>query len=321
MMKIVVIGGSGFIGTRLVSQLLQRGHEVAIYDIAASTAYPERVVFGDVRDTAALTRALAGADCAVNLAAQHRDDVRPESLYFDVNVNGAESLVIAAERNSLRRIFFVSSAAVYGFNQPNADESAPLAPANAYGKSKAEAESVYRRWCVSDALRALVIVRPTVVFGEGNRGNVYHLIEQIRRGRFLMIGNGNNRKSIAYVGNLVEFLCAWLDARPGVHLYNYADKPDKSVRELVATIGALTDRRTASGFALPYWLAWSIGCLCDCIAAIRRKPLLISRVRVRKFCADTQIDTAALERTGFKPSHTIDEGLTKMVASMPRERD
>ena len=321
MMKIVVIGGSGFIGTRLVSELRRRGHDVAIYDIAPSATHPERVVFGDVRDAAALTRALAGADAVVNLAAEHRDDVRPESLYFDVNVNGAESLVTAAEKNSLRRIFFVSSAAVYGFDQPNADESAPLAPANAYGRSKAEAESVYRRWCGGDASRTLLIVRPTVVFGEGNRGNVYHLIEQIRRGRFLMIGNGSNRKSIAYVGNLVEFLGAWLDARPGVHLYNYADKPDKSVRELVATIGKLTDRRTTTGFALPYWLAWGIGCLCDGIAWIRRKPLLISRVRVRKFCADTQIDTAALERAGFKPSHTIDDGLAKMIADMPRERD
>ncbi len=315
MMKIVVIGGSGFIGTRLVSHLLQRGHDVAIYDIAASAAHPERVVLGDVRDTAALTRALAGADAAINLAAEHRDDVRPESRYFDVNVDGAESLVAAAEKNALRRILFVSSAAVYGFDQANANESAPLLPANAYGKSKVEAENVYRRWCAADASRALLIVRPTVVFGEGNRGNVHHLVEQIRRGRFLMIGRGDNRKSIAYVGNLVEFLGTRLETAAGVHLYNYADKPDKSMRELAATIGTLTGRATPR-LAVPYWLAWSIGGLCDGLARIRGKPLLISRVRVRKFCADTRIDAAALERSGFAPSHTIEEGLAKMIAGM-----
>lgn len=320
MLKIVVVGGSGFIGTRLVSRLLQLGHEVAIYDIAPSPAHPERAILGDVRDTAALTRALAGADAVVNLAAEHRDDVRPESRYFDVNVNGAESLVAAATANALRRLLFVSSAAVYGFDQPNADESAPLAPANAYGRSKADAERVYRRWCDADAARALLIVRPTVVFGEGNRGNVHRLVEQVRRGRFLMIGDGKNRKSIAYVGNLVEFLCANIEAGAGVHLYNYADKPDKSMAELVAAIAARTGRTATPSFALPYWIAWSVGCLCDGFAAVVRRPLLISRVRVRKFCSNTQIDTAALARTGFRPPHTIDDGLAKMIAEMPPAR-
>ena len=319
-MKIVVVGGSGFIGTRLVSRLMQQGHHVAIYDLVASAAHPENVVVGDVRDTDALTQALAGADCVINLAAEHRDDIRPESRYFDVNVNGAQSLVAAAERNSVSRIVFTSSAAVYGLDQPDPDESAPIAPVNAYGKSKAEAENVYRRWSAADASRALLIVRPSVVFGEGNQGNVYRLIEQIRRHRLLMIGDGTNRKSIAYVDNLVEFLCAWLNAAPGLHLYNYADKPDKSIGELVATIRGLIGYRAVPRPAIPYRIALLIGHLCDGIAKITGKPLLISSVRVRKFCASTQINTAALERSGFKPPCSIDEGLAKMISAMNSAR-
>lgn len=319
-MKIVVVGGSGFIGTRLVSRLMQQGHHVAIYDLVASAAHPENVVVGDVRDTDALTQALAGADCVINLAAEHRDDIRPESRYFDVNVNGAQSLVAAAERNSVSRIVFTSSAAVYGLDQPDPDESAPIAPVNAYGKSKAEAENVYRRWSAADASRALLIVRPSVVFGEGNQGNVYRLIEQIRRHRLLMIGDGTNRKSIAYVGNLVEFLCAWLNAAPGLHLYNYADKPDKSIGELVATIRGLIGYRAVPRPAIPYRIALLIGHLCDGIAKITGKPLLISSVRVRKFCANTQINTAVLEQSGFKPPCSIDEGLAKMISAMNSAR-
>ena len=319
-MKIVVVGGSGFIGTRLVSRLMQQGHHVAIYDLVASAAHPENVVVGDVRDTDALTQALAGADCVINLAAEHRDDIRPESRYFDVNVNGAQSLVAAAERNSVSRIVFTSSAAVYGLDQPDPDESAPIAPVNAYGKSKAEAENVYRRWSAADASRALLIVRPSVVFGEGNQGNVYRLIEQIRRHRLLMIGDGTNRKSIAYVGNLVEFLCAWLNAAPGLHLYNYADKPDKSIGELVATIRGLMGYGVAPRPAIPYRVALLVGHLCDGIAKITGKPLLISSVRVRKFCANTQINTAVLEQSGFKPPCSIDEGLAKMISAMNSAR-
>ena len=319
-MKIVVVGGSGFIGTRLVSHLLQQGHRVAIYDPVPSSAHPECATLGDVRDTPALTRVLGGADCVVNLAAEHRDDVHPESRYFDVNVNGAESLVAAAEKNSLSRIVFVSSAAVYGLNQLDPDESARIEPLNAYGKSKAEAESVYRRWCSADARRSLLILRPTVVFGEGNRGNVYNLIEQISRRRLLMIGDGTNRKSIAYVGNLVEFLSTWFDSEPGLHLYNYADKPDKSITELVATISTLLEQQAIPRYALPYWFALFVGWLCDAAAMVTHKPLLISSVRVRKFCANTQINTAALEQIGYKASCTIDEGLARMISSMQSAR-
>lgn len=314
-MKIVVGGGSGFIGTRLVSRLRQLGHQVTIYDLAPSAVHPECVTFGDVRDRAALTHALAGADCVVNLAAEHRDDVRPESRYFEVNVDGAESLVAAAERNRVTGIVFASSAAVYGLDQPNADESARIAPANAYGRSKAKAEDIYRRWCAADATRSLLIVRPCVVFGEGNRGNVYRLVEQIRRRRLLMIGNGRNRKSIAYVGNLVEFLCAQLDAEPGLRLFNYADKPDKSMTELVAAISALTGQNIPN-YALPYWLAFGIGAFCDGVAAVTRRPLPVSRARIRKFCADTQLNTAALDRFGHRPAYTIDEGLARMIAAI-----
>ena len=318
-MKIVIVGGSGFIGTRLVSRLLQLGHRVAIYDLAPSTVHPECTILGDVRDRAALTRALAGADGVINLAAEHRDDVHPESRYFDVNVNGAENLVAAAAENAVTRIVFTSTAAVYGFDQPDADEAARIAPANAYARSKAQAEDVYRRWSAADAARALLIVRPCVVFGEGNRGNVHHLAEQIRRGRLLMIGDGTNRKSIAYVGNLVDFLCTQLDAQAGLHLYNYADKPDKSMAELVATISTLTARRVPRR-ALPYWLAMAIGSACDVIAKVIHKPLLVSRVRVRKFCADTRIAAAALERSGYRAPSTIDEGLARMIAAMPERK-
>jgi nucleoside-diphosphate-sugar epimerase len=319
-MKIVVVGGSGFIGTRLVSDLVQAGHDVAIYDLAASARHPGRVTLGDVRDTAALTRALAGADCVVNLAAEHRDDVRPESRYFDVNVNGAASLIAAARANSVHRIVFVSSVAVYGLDQPDADETARITPVGGYGRSKAEAEDVYRDWQSGDDAHMLLLLRPCVVFGEGNCGNVYNLIEQIRRRRFLMIGSGANRKSMAYVGNMVGFLHAQLEAPPGLHLYNYADKPDKNMVELAAAIGRTMGRSHMPRLALPYWLAYAIGAVCDAVAALTGRSLPVSRARVRKFCADTRINADAAQRTGYTPACTIDEGLARMIAALDASR-
>ena len=75
-------------------------------------------------------------------------------------------------------------------------------------------------------IRSLVIVRPTVVFGEGNRGNVYNLLRQIASRRFLMFGDGRNKKSMAYVENVAAFIEYSLSFKKGVHIYNYIDKPD-----------------------------------------------------------------------------------------------
>jgi nucleoside-diphosphate-sugar epimerase len=80
---------------------------------------------------------------------------------------------------------------------------------------------VYKAWQEKDPEnRKLVIVRLTVVFGEQNRGNVYNLFRQIASGKFMMIGDGTNRKSMAYVENVAAFLEYSLGFENGVHIYN-----------------------------------------------------------------------------------------------------
>jgi nucleoside-diphosphate-sugar epimerase len=319
-MNIVVLGGSGFIGSRLVSELIAAGHSVRIFDKRPSAAHSGLVTLGDIRDAAAVTAALVGCDCAVNLAAEHADDVRPVSLYYEVNVGGAQNLLRAAEANGVMRLLFVSSVSVYGLDQPLADESSPLLPSNDYGRSKAAAEAEYLAWVHALATqRSLLMVRPCVVFGEGNRGNVHNLIDHIRRRRFVMIGSGENRKSIAYVGNLVGFLCACVEAPVGVQVYNYADKPDFSTRELVDTIRTLLPEAGTTRLRLPYAMALALGYVFDALAWLRGRPMAISSARVRKFCADTRIAADAVRATGFTPRVDLKQALALTIASLPRE--
>ncbi|MES2935042.1 MAG: NAD(P)-dependent oxidoreductase [Pseudomonadota bacterium] len=326
-MEIAVLGGCGFIGARLVTQLLAAGHQVRIFDKVSSTAHPTLATLGDVRDRAALKEFMAHSDCVINLAAEHRDDVKPVSLYTDVNVRGAENVVFAAEANGVEHILFLSTVAVYGLDQPLASESAAIRPFNHYGQSKAQAEAVYTKWASAKATqRVLTVLRPCVVFGEGNRGNVFKLIEQIRRGRFLMVGDGNNHKSVAYVQNLADFMCLQIHApTAGIQVFNYADKPDLTTTELVQKIRALLPDTVTRSFHVPYGLALAGGYAFDVLAWLSGRSLAISSARVRKFCAETRVATDALEQIGFQPKFTIEEGLLRMIADMatdesPRQR-
>lgn len=98
----------------------------------------------------------------------------------------------------------------------------------------------------------MTIIRPTVIFGERNRGNVYNLLKQIGSGRFLMVGKGTNYKSMAYVGNIVAFIKYNLDnVSIGYNVYNYIDKPDLNMNDLVEQVGiSLNKKDTKNSFPL-----------------------------------------------------------------------
>lgn len=91
-MNITIIGGSGFVGSRLTTRLSEAGHTVKIVDKRPSQVHPNLCVICDIRDVPALGRVLAGSDIVINLAAEHRDDVTPKSLYDDVNVTGSRNV-------------------------------------------------------------------------------------------------------------------------------------------------------------------------------------------------------------------------------------
>jgi nucleoside-diphosphate-sugar epimerase len=241
MQTVDVIGGSGFIGTRLVRRLLsdKRLH-VKIVDKAPSGTHPDLTKLADVRSVDQLRKSISDQSIIVNLAAEHRDDVRPLRLYDEVNVEGAKNICTVAREKNVRTIIFTSTVAVYGFAPLGTAESGKIAPFNDYGRTKYSAEQVFKAWQIeAPSERTLVIIRPTVVFGEQNRGNVYNLLRQIASGKFLMVGNGENRKSMAYVENITAFLEYSMGFEPGVHTYNYVDKPDFSMNSLVANVNRI----------------------------------------------------------------------------------
>jgi len=315
-MNILVIGGSGFIGTALIRELLSPGYYVRNFDKNPSLDFSELSTIADVRDRDALKEALKEVDVVFNLAAEHRDDVTPASLYYDVNVQGARNIVEAAELNNVKRIIFTSTVAVYGLNKKEPDENSPIEPFNDYSRSKLQAEEVFKKWASGSSGRSLVVVRPTVIFGEGNKGNIYTLINLIADKKFVMVGRGENRKSMGYIGNIVKFFAQTIDFPKGVHTFNYADKPDMTVKELVEFIRGEFGLNSRPMMRLPYSIGLIGGYTFDILSSITGKKYPISSIRIRKFCANTTVSTKALEEMGFKPSYTLREGLKRMVLSL-----
>jgi nucleoside-diphosphate-sugar epimerase len=286
----------------------------------------------------ALSSAADGRDAIIHLAAEHRDDAISTALCEEVNVGGAENVVRAARQVGCRRIVFTSSVAVYPLNVPQVTEDSMPQPYHRYGESKLEAERLFTAWAQDTAGASLTIIRPCVIFGEGNRGNVHNLIRQIQHGDFVMVGSGRNRKSMAYVGNLTRFLAKCVEFPPGVHLYNYADRPDLSVSELVALarqcfqepIPRSRERKFAdapsldlaartshfsflTSVRLPFWLGLCAGHSFDVLSKLSGHNFSITASRIRKFCAETTVSVARLDNTGFVRPYRLEDALRRTI--------
>lgn len=313
MTKITIIGGSGFVGTNLCKLLLLKQQDFEILDIKRSKQFPDKCKIADVRDIASLRETISG-NIVINLAAVHRDDVRDTSEYYSTNVEGAENIAKVCEEKGIKKIIFTSTVAVYGFAEPGTDEHGRINPFNEYGRTKYKAEEKFREWR-QRVNSSLIIIRPTVIFGEGNRGNVFNLLNQIASRRFLMIGSGKNKKSIAYIGNVTAFLDVCISSQIKYGVFNYVDTPDLTMNELVSQVRNDLTGATGVGLRIPYWLGMILGHAADIMSYLTKKKLPISAIRVKKFASSTEFTSAKKDLSNFEPPYSVSEGINRTLQS------
>ena len=311
-MTTYIIGGSGFVGSSLSRRLFFGQKKFLIGDISLPKSFLDLSQEVDIRNSSDL-KAFIGEGVVVNLAAVHRDDITDLEEYYSTNVDGARVLCDVCEEKGINKIVFTSSVAVYGFAPPGTGEDGATNPFNEYGRTKALAEDVYREWREKDPEnRSLIIVRPTVVFGEGNRGNVYNLLNQINSGAFAMIGNGKNKKSMAYVENLAAFLVKCIESDEKYAVYNYVDTPDFMMNELVSLVRGKLRGSSSVGIRIPKFIGLMAGYSADILAKLGVK-LPISSIRVKKFCASSEFSSAKDNLDGFEAPFTLREGLDRTL--------
>lgn len=318
-MRVLITGGSGFIGSYFYDPLHRAGHSVVNLDLvdpspqAAASPYLK----GDVRDPDALNRAMQGCDAVLHLAAAHHDFGIDRDTYFSVNEGAAHTIADAMDQHGIRELVFYSTCAVYGSAPEPHHEHSPTQPISPYGQSKLAGEAVFRQWAERGDNRRCLVIRPTVTFGPRNFANMYSLIRQIRSGRFVQVGAGSNIKSLSYVENIVD-ATLFLWSRPAAErlpfdVFNFIDKPDLTSRQITEQVCKALAKKPP-GMTIPMWAACLLVLPFDIVIKLTGKNLPVSSARVRKlFEAQTRFEADKLRDAGYKPLVPLTEGIRRMV--------
>lgn len=290
----VLIGGSGFIARHLRKKL---DGEIILIDIKRPSELKENEFYvkADIRDNLSLPGDLKIDTNTIvhHLAAVHFDF---QTNFYETNVEGTKK-VIEAFANCRKWIFY-SSVATYGDSALIRDESSSQEPTNDYGKSKLLMEQTIFEKNLSESLKGqIVIVRPGVVYGEWNFGNVFNLMWL--SSRLLPIGlNTNPIKSMAYVKNLVSSTLFALErAEDGIPLvYNYVDYDQLGTKDLLRLIGKANGSKP---LFIPYGFVLGVSHVLNLPFKLVGKDFLASPMRVKKFAQPTHFKAEKIRKLGF----------------------
>jgi nucleoside-diphosphate-sugar epimerase len=318
-MRIFLTGGSGFIGSRLAPLAVQSGHAVTVVTPINTPAEQARcdalakagikLVIAPLEDTAVITRELQGQDVVIHLAAAQHEAQAPESHFERVNVEGTRSLLDLAAKAGVRRFVHGSTIGVYGSAAAGSlDEQSPLAPDNPYGRTKAAAEQVVRQF---ESPLEWVIVRISETYGPGDM-RLLKLFRGIRKGRFPILGNGENLHQLIYVDDLSRGLLAACTA-PAAHKQTMvlAGSETITTNEMVSAVSeALGSKKSV--LRAPMWpFVLAAFAFESTFSPLGLKPPLHRR-RLDFFRKSFSFSTAQAQKLlGFKPQVGFREGARK----------
>ena len=203
----IIFGGSGFIGSHLIDNLLAKGYKIITsVDIKKPRVKREGVnyILADVRDLSTLSLNNKNISTIYNFAAIHTTPGHEHHEYYETNILGANEVTKFAENNGINEIIFTSSISVYGAGESRKTEASTPTPVSSYGFSKMMAEQIHKAWHERNNSSKLIIVRPAVVFGPGEGGNFTRLASLLDKGFFIYPGRKDTIKSCIYVDDLLH---------------------------------------------------------------------------------------------------------------------
>lgn len=331
-MNFIIFGGSGFIGTHLIklikAEYLKPGDE--IYDLDIVMPGEEGVVPGvvekiegvnyirlDVRKSIDFDFAPTENDAIFNLAAVHRTPGHPDHAYFETNILGAENVTAFAEKHGIKKILFTSSIAPYGASEDLKEETTIPTPNTPYGISKLVAEKIHMIWQAKDASRELTIVRPGIVYGKGEHGNMTRLYKGQKGHYFVYTGRKDTIKACIYVKELCRFFAYRMIENdfPGVDLYNCTFEPAYDIQQICETMQAATGMKRHIPL-IPGGLLMTAATI---VGPLGGKKVGIHPARVKKLMVSTNICGKKLAASGYKFHYTLEESFKDWFEDCDRE--
>ncbi len=347
-MNYIIFGGSGFIGTHLI-KLIKAEHfndGDKVYDLDIVMPGEEGVVPGvvekidgveyvrlDVREPITFgsipedSFTPTDKDIIFNLAAVHRTPGHPDYAYFETNIKGAENVTAFAEKYGIKKILFTSSIAPYGAAEELKAETTLPTPNTPYGISKLIAEKIHMIWQAKgygdskdDAngnSRELTIVRPGIVYGKGEHGNMTRLYKGQKGHYFVYTGRKDTIKACIYVKELCHFFAYRMIENdfPGIDIYNCTFEPAYNIQQICETMQKATGLKRHIPL-IPGELLMAVATI---VGPLGGKKLGIHPARVKKLMVNTNICGKKLARSGYKFHYILEESFRDWFIDCNRE--
>lgn len=309
MKKILVTGGSGFVGADLIPVLLSRGLDVcaAVRNEDGLRRLPRGargLIVGDLCRVSDWRPIVGDAEAVVHLAARvHRmreDASDPAAAYRSANADVTRSLAEAASRAGVQRFIFLSSVKAMGEATPiggSWNEMSACDPQDDYGRSKLGAESAVKAVAAGGGLE-VVILRLPLVYGPGVKANMARLFRTVARGIPLPFGAVKNSRSLLYSGNLSDAIAlSLMHPEAAGKTFLLSDGEDLSTPELIRRIGTALGRPARLLPVPPKALRFAAG-------------LVGKSAEIERLLSSLTLDSTKIEKTlRWQRPFTVDDGL------------
>jgi nucleoside-diphosphate-sugar epimerase len=326
--KLLVTGGTGFIGSHLAEEARRRGADVVAFGL---TGRPEEranaellsqmgveVISGSITDAELCRRAARGVTHIFHLAVAMREGGKSDEFFESINLDGTRYLLEAASAQRMQRFIYCSTIGIYGHRAPGITrEDSPLAPGNIYERTKVSAERLMREFAERCNLPA-VVLRPADVYGPRDQ-RLLKLFKGVSRGRFPLFGSGKGRRHMVYVDDVVSafFKACERDAALGQGLIVAGPRPC-TLRELLDEITRATGSKRY-GIRLPLAPMLALAAVVEDACATLKLDPPIYRRRMDFFHSDSEFDISRARTVlDWEPRVDLREGIRRTLEDYRR---